>query len=380
MINIKNQDQCCGCSACVQKCPKQCITLVEDREGFLYPNIDNDNCVDCGCCNNVCPINSKEDSRRPLQTYAAINPEESVRRNSSSGGLFYSLAEYVLLHNGVVFGARFDEKWNVVHDYAEDIEGTKCFMGSKYVQSNISYTYSKAKEFLETGRLVLFSGSPCQVGGLRSFLMKEYYNLICVDFICHGAPSPGVWKKYIKEISTPNKLSHVTFRDKIVGWNQYSLTLKDYDNKIIYTRPFREDPYMQLFLQNITLRPSCYDCKFRHGKSGSDITLADFWHIDRLFPDMYDDKGASMLLVNTKKGESILRQLFCNLREAPFDSIENYNKAWSESYSSHTCRNYFFDNYNKKSIIYLYKKIFHPELLLKNRIKHIIHEILKFWI
>lgn len=378
MLDLLDNKYCCGCSACQQICPKQCIKMIYDDEGFLYPFINKDTCVNCGICNKVCPLNDlKRPSREPIETYAAINPIDSVRLDSSSGGIFIMLAEYVIKHNGIVFGARFDERWNVIHDFAEDINQVKHFVGSKYLQCDMSNSFSKAKEFLDSERIVLFSGTPCQIGGLKSFLKKEYSNLISIDFICHGTPSPGVWQKYVKRFNNTSKISKISFRDKTIGWNHFSLTLKDGDNKIIYTSPFQEDPYMQLFLQNVILRPSCYDCKFRQGRSGSDITLADFWHIDEVIPNMYDDKGASLVLVNSTLGQNILDQVSCNLCNAPFDSIRKFNNAWYDSYPIHPYRTYFFDHYKKRSIPYLYKRTLHPELLLRNKIKNKIRTLVR---
>ena len=199
MIEIKDKKDCCGCSACVQRCPKQCITLKEDNEGFLYPIVDKKTCIDCGLCEKVCPILHQGEPQKPLKVYAAKNLNEEIRRQSSSGGIFTLLAEQVIQEGGVVFGARFDENWEVKHDYTETIEGLAVFRGSKYVQSRIEDNYKKAEEFLKQGRKVLFSGTPCQIAGLKRFLRKEYEELLTVDFVCHGVPSPGVWRKYLKE-------------------------------------------------------------------------------------------------------------------------------------------------------------------------------------
>ena len=199
MINIEDKKQCCGCSACVQRCPKQCIVMKEDEEGFLYPVADKDVCIDCNLCEQVCPVLRQREEREPLDVYAAFNKNEEVRMQSSSGGVFTALAESIIKEGGVVFGARFNEDWEVVHDYVETVEGLSAFRGSKYVQSRIGCTFSQAEQFLKQGRKVLFSGTPCQIAGLKLFLRKEYENLLSVDFICHGVPSPGVWRQYLNE-------------------------------------------------------------------------------------------------------------------------------------------------------------------------------------
>ena len=199
MITITDKSQCCGCSACAQRCPKQCISMQMDNEGFLYPQVDSSKCVDCHLCEKVCPVINQYEARTPLNVYAAKNSDGEVRNQSSSGGIFHILAERTIRNGGVVFGARFDKNWQVVIDYAEDMEGVEAFMGSKYVQSRIEHAYIDVKRFLAEGRDVLFSGTPCQVAGLRKFLCKHYENLLTVDFICHGTPSPKVWRIYLNE-------------------------------------------------------------------------------------------------------------------------------------------------------------------------------------
>ena len=199
MIKILDKKDCCGCNACVQKCPKHCITMKEDKEGFLYPNVDENVCIDCHICEKVCPVLNQNMERMPLNVYVGKNPNEEIRIKSSSGGLFTMLAEQVIDDIGVVFGATFNEKWTVVHDYVETKEGLAKFRGSKYVQSNIGNSFKKAMDFLNEGRKVLFSGTPCQIAGLKNYLRKDYDNLITVDFICHGVPSPGVFRTYLQE-------------------------------------------------------------------------------------------------------------------------------------------------------------------------------------
>lgn len=201
MIEIKEKKDCCGCWACVQRCPKHCITMKEDSEGFLYPEVDQSSCIDCGLCEKVCPVINREEARRPLESLAAINPDEKVRMASSSGGVFTLLATQVLAEGGVVFGARFNDRWEVVHDVAEDAESLAALRESKYVQSRIGDSFARAERYLKSGRKVLFTGTPCQIAGLRRFLRKEYDGLLAVDFICHGVPSPGVFRQYLKEVT-----------------------------------------------------------------------------------------------------------------------------------------------------------------------------------
>ena len=246
MINIIDKKNCCGCNACVQHCPKSCITMQEDGEGFLYPIVDQEVCIDCGLCQKVCPVLNQGEERKPLQVYAANNPNEEVRMQSSSGGVFTLLAETIIQEGGVVFGVRFNDDWEVIHDYTETKEGLAAFRGSKYVQSRIGESYCQVERFLKKGRKVLFTGTPCQIAGLNLFLRKEYDNLLTVDFICHGVPSPGVWKSYLEELialkgnqknsvlshSKPiilysiRDISRIEFRNKRLGWKKYSFALR----------------------------------------------------------------------------------------------------------------------------------------------------------
>lgn len=242
MINIKEPKDCCGCNACAQRCPKHCIILTEDHEGFLYPKVNTELCIECGLCEKVCPVINQKPKKGPLEVYAAINPDEQIRKESSSGGIFTLLAEKIIQENGVVFGARFDENWEVRHDYTETIEGLAVFRSSKYVQSRIEDNYLKAEKFLKEKRKVLFSGTPCQIAGLKKFLRKEYDNLLTVDFICHGVPSTKVWRMYLDETcrnlikrgSSSNFIDEgrrsyieaINFRHKILGWKRFSFFLK----------------------------------------------------------------------------------------------------------------------------------------------------------
>lgn len=231
MTQVERQ-ACCGCGACVQKCPVGCIMMREDREGFLYPEVDKESCVGCKVCEEVCPSVHPKEPRMPLRVYAAKNEDEAVRLQSSSGGIFTALAGKIIDNHGVVFGARFNEEWEVVHGYVETKEGLSVLRGSKYVQSRIGESYKQAEEFLKTGRFVLFSGTPCQIAGLKLFLKKEYANLFTVDFICHGVPSPKVWRKYLCKF-TDNQctmqmgggISDIQFRDKTYGWKKFSLSI-----------------------------------------------------------------------------------------------------------------------------------------------------------
>lgn len=306
MISITYPKECCGCGACAQICPKQCISLKEDKEGFLYPTVDNSSCIDCGLCERVCPVINQNKPKKPIVTLAAVNSDESVRHASSSGGIFTLLAERTIDNGGVVFGAAFDENWDVKHICIDSKSELPKLRGSKYVQSIIGNCYKHAKTHLDTGQEVLFSGTPCQIAGLKRFLRKDYHNLKTMDIVCHGTPSPLVWRKYLDEVSSMYNIAQITdiqFRDKTEGWKNYSLLIK-YKDKEGAEKTFREtlneNIFMRCFLSNLSLRPSCYACPARNGKSGSDITLADLWGAENICPELYDDNGVSLVLLRNK--------------------------------------------------------------------------------
>ena len=237
--------------------------MVADNEGFLYPQVDMDTCIDCALCEKVCNELQPYEKREPLKVLAAINKNEEIRLKSSSGGIFYILAEKIIKEDGVVFGARFDENWQVVIDYAEDMKEVEAFMGSKYVQARMENAYKDVKRFLTDSRMVLFSGTPCQVAGLHKYLRKPYDNLLTVDFICHGTPSPKVWGMYLDEVVKEVKsISSVEFRNKDKGWKDFSFNLRfnEGDKTASMLSPYKQNHYMKAFLREIILRPSCYDC------------------------------------------------------------------------------------------------------------------------
>lgn len=305
MINT-NKD-CCGCSACVQRCPRECISLRGDKEGFLYPVINENTCIDCGLCEKVCPIVNINEPRHPIKVYAAKHNNEEMRMKSSSGGIFSLLAEQIIDEGGVVFGARFDEHWEVIHDYTETKEGLTAFRGSKYVQSRLGLTFQQAESFLKKGRKVMFVGTPCQIAGLKLFLGKNYGNLQTVDIVCHGVPSPLIWRIYLdeinKNIANQSSIKDISFRDKLKGWKKFSLSFtfamndeEGLESSNYISNIHHENPYMRAFLSNLNLRPSCYNCKLRSGRSMSDVTIGDFWNVQKLNSNYDDDLGVSLIM------------------------------------------------------------------------------------
>lgn len=348
MIDINKKEDCCGCHGCKSICPKGCIRMKNDEEGFWYPKIDKSICIDCNLCEKVCPMDkNKIGEKKDIIAYACKNKDNEIRINSSSGGVFSLLCEMVISNGGVVFGAAYNEKLEVCHSYSESIDGCIKFRGSKYVQSRIGDMYIKVKEFLQAGRIVLFSGTPCQVSGLECYLMKKYRNLILVDIACHGVPSPLVFKKYINQIENDrrNKVTDIQFRDKSTGWKSYSLNISLKEERI-FEKGY-DNVYMKGFLGDLYLRPSCYECEFKKPITSADITLADYWGVQHIHDEFDDDKGVSLILANTDVGKEVLKTLKDKLE------IINTNLEFALKYNPSIINH---AKYNKK------RKVFFSEI------------------
>ena len=320
MIELKRKEDCCGCTACEQICSKQAITMKHDWKGFAYPNIDKQKCSNCGICKNTCPILNNREERVPNHIYALKNKNLQTRLNSSSGGVFSILAINTINNGGVVFGVTFDNNWRVIHSSIDNLSQIHTLQGSKYVQSDLKNTFHQVKVFLEKNIPVLFSGTPCQVAGLLNFLKRKYSNLTTVDFVCHGVPSPFIWKDYLEETlsslkttskrkarENPTTIKNISFRGKSHGWKNFHIVINITDKKAndasstLVDEYVWENDYMRSFLNDYISRPSCHECHFRNGKSGADYTLADYWCIDELYPDFFDDNGVSLLLSYTEE-------------------------------------------------------------------------------
>lgn len=385
MIRILEKKDCCGCSACQQICPKTCIKMEPDEEGFLYPSVDEKICIDCGLCERVCPVINPEEERIPVRTLAAKNKNKVIRFKSSSGGVFSALAIKILGEDGVVFGARFDEEWNVVHDYIESVDDLHLFQGSKYVQSKIGNTYSRAEEFLNEGRKVLFSGTPCQIAGLKRFLRKKYLNLLTVDVICHGVPSPLIWRDYlsyiisqkkIKGISSLADIESISFRSKITGWKKYSIQINS-KNGDEFSENFERNLYMQGFLRNIYLRPSCYACPAKKGKCGSDISLGDYWGVENFHSTFADDMGVGTILIYN---DEIIENILSNVDavDSEYINVLTSNSCIESSVRESRYTDLFWREYNRWGICALRKIIQKSKLTLVGKCVNKFSEILQF--
>lgn len=379
---IKLNRDCMGCHGCMNICPKKCISMESDKEGFFYPEVDYDLCINCNQCINACPIINKTIVDIGPLVYACINKNEEVRLDSSSGGVFTLVAEYVIDKGGIVFGASFNDKFELEHNYVKTKEELSKLRGSKYLQSKIGNSYNQAKYFLDSGIQVLFTGTPCQIAGLKSFLgKKNYNNLMTIDIICHGVPSPEVWRKYVefREIEADSQTQGISFRQKNEGWKRYSVSFL-FKNNTEYRRTLSEDLYMRAFLKDVCLRPSCYDCEFKTLNRQSDITLADFWGIENVLPEMDDDKGTSLIFINSKTGREIFYSISNEMKfkEVDINEAIKYNPSAIKSVLENPNRDKFFSDLWKLEFDKLVKKYCTDKLIIrvKNKAKVILRGIL----
>lgn len=313
MPRLAEADLCVGCSVCASICPNRCIEMEKDSDGFKYPVLMHlANCVECGMCESVCPVlseNIKANNEIPL-AYAAFSQNEALRMESSSGGIFTELAKQILAENGIVFGAAYNEKFEVKHCGIEKESDLWKLRGAKYAQSDLGNSFSEILARLKNGQRVLFSGTPCQVAGLKAFVKKDYDNLFCVDFVCHGVPSPMAWKAYVEyraEQDAAGKLpERINLRDKNTGWSNYHYSnVFEYENGKRHSIASSDSLFMKLFVGDYISRSSCEYCKFKGYSRVSDITLGDFWGIWDVDPEMDDNKGTSVVLLQSEKAKKI---------------------------------------------------------------------------
>lgn len=323
MPKLADKSQCTGCTACVSICTKKCIQMKKDTAGFYFPElIEPSACITCGTCEQICPVlaNKKaEQNHLSTSAYAAFSNNNTLRLESSSGGIFSELAVVILKQGGVIYGASYDDEGVVRHIGIEDQKELGKLRGAKYSQSILGDTFLTLKKQLDSGKIVLFSGTPCQAAGLKSFLKRDYENLVCIDFVCHGVPSPMVWEKYVKyRLRTDHSDTfpqHINLRNKESGWSNYAYSAAfTYSDKKRYFCKNGDDPFMQLFVKDYILRESCSSCQFKGYNRVSDITLGDFWGIWNIDPKMDDNKGTSLILTHTAKGEKMMNAVSGNIK------------------------------------------------------------------
>lgn len=348
--NITGKEKCSGCSACASVCPKNAINIEPDEEGFLFPVIDEKKCVRCKICRQVCPNNKSYNYEYDdLQAYACKNLSDNERLKSSSGGVFSLLAKSILEENGCVFGAIFENN-DIRHIKIENKDDLEKLRGSKYVESTIGDSYVTAKQELDNGRKVLFSGTSCQIEGLKSFLGKEYGNLICVSVVCHGVPSKKVFSRYLRglEMKHNDKILKINFRNKDGGWKNYQIEYI-FRNKSI-KKNTRKDKYMIGFLKNYYLRQSCYDCDYRlYEKNTADVILGDFWGIEKEYESFDDDKGVSAIIINSEKGAELFSKIENKTisKKVSVEQIARHNPCLTESVALNESRFEFFNLFDR---------------------------------
>lgn len=387
------RELCCGCRSCEQVCLKKCISMKVDLEGFLYPYIDRNNCNYCGQCQLACPIQdgaySNSMALEHPDTYSLVHRDSEIREKSSSGGAFSAIVDAFCEKNCIIFGAGFDENLVVRHSYVTEIEELTKFRKSKYVQSDMGNCYREAQEFLNQGKEVLFSGTPCQIAGLKSFLNKDYDKLLCIDISCHGVPSPKlfeIYKNYL-EIRYKSSMIAMDFREKGYHGSAISQITSVFANKKRYQSILFDDPYGIAFYKNLSLRPVCYECPFSGKKRVSDITIADFWGYEVLKPHLNDNKGISLVLVNTLKGQQVFEVVkgFADTESANLHEVLKFNHPLTFPAELNNNRDQFYHDLDKLSFDQIVKKYLKGRnplrrllsKLLNNEQKHKIKRLLK---
>ena len=373
MIEIKDKSQCTGCTACANVCTHRFITMCFDDEGHSYPLVDTANCVNCGLCEKVCPMLHQDELPKDydldqLSVYAVYNKDEVIRNSSTSGGIFTLLADYVIDKGGIVYAARFDEYYHIYHTSVECKEELQAFRGSKYAQSDLSDVFSQIKLQLRNERYVLFVGTPCQVAGLKSFLIKEYDKLYTCDFICMCISSPKIWEEYLSEYWDKNNIKRIVFKDKRIGWHSWRMLIEDDKGEHFYRGI--ENPFFCSYLQHITNRPSCFSCPFRHIRRVSDITIADCWGIDKVNKEFDDDKGCTTMILQSQKGVEVFNSIKEKLVISSYNigSVIQYNPYIVKPIEKAPECDIFYQTYRVLGIRAAFeeiKRLNHPSLIKK---------------
>lgn len=352
--------QCCSCRACEQVCPKQCITMVQ-KNGFLYPVVDEEKCVKCGLCIQVCQFSGQgiEMKRKALNVFAGWNKKKEQIEQSTSGGIFPVLAEYVIEQGGYVFGAAFNEQLVVNMHMINDKKDISMVQGSKYVRSDTNTTYRQVKNLLEKEEKVLYSGTPCQIAGLKSYLRKDYEKLICVDLICHGVPTELLFEKYKEYIERTNnlKITSFRFRSKKAGVMSSEYCIKLSNGKEI-REALNKNPYSLTYNSLIAHMPSCNSCPYTSLQRVSDITIGDFWGIEKIDPMAVNPRGTSLIFVNSRKGQNIIEEVKQELElfQEKGEDAQRFNPPLRHSTKKHPMSEKFIKELAEKPFEKVYKK------------------------
>lgn len=375
MIIYSDKKDCSGCNACFHICPKNAIEMIEDKKGFKYPEVDDEKCIECNRCVKVCPLKKDLEKVNQIGVYAIKNKNEDIRAKSSSGGFFNELCEYVIERDGYVFGAAYDENFDVYHMGTNSLKESQKFKGSKYVKSDTNDTYVQVKELLKKDKLVLYSGTPCQIHGLKSYLGKTNQDkLITCDNVCHGTPSPKIFKEYKNELEQKynSKIKDFTFRYKVNNTTQNIYAL--FKNNETYISNSSIDKYYKLFLDNINLRECCFDCHYSNTDRIADFSMADFWGIEKSIDKFDDGKGVSLVLVNNVKAKDIFNLINDNLIviESNINDALQTNLVHPSIPSKNKDR--FWNSYIKRGYSYSVNK--YTKLPIKTRLKRLLKIVL----
>lgn len=356
----KFNKKCTGCSACYSICPVNAIKMIKNKEGFLFPFVDSNKCIKCGKCVSVCQINDIKKNIYPQRIYSAYSKIDKIRQIGSSGGIIPLLSQKFLFNNGIIYGAIFDKKSKLVlHKSSNDVEVDKLYK-SKYVQSILNDTFKNVKNDLKNNKKVLFCGTPCQISGIKKFLKNDFDNLYTIDFFCHGVPSPEIFKKYIDEEEKKHnkKINNIVFRDKIKGWKNNHISIIFEDGNIV-SKENSKNTFYYFFIKNYSLRKSCYNCE-KYNSHISDLTVADYWKTNNI-----DDKGVSLILINTDKGKELINSIENQLN---LQDIDNFDyKIYKHNYKI-SKRNKFYKIYLKKGINYTFNQFYKKEKFKNDKI------------
>lgn len=357
MLILDKKEECCGCTACVNICPVGCISMQPDEEGFLYPNIDKEKCIECQKCETVCPIKNKKNNTKEVEAICARAKDLKIVKDSTSGGFFTPIAQDVLDNNGIVVGAICNDDNKIEHIIvnSNNKEDLSKLRGSKYVQSDLKDLFAIVRSELKIGTKVCFTGTPCQVSGLLNYLEKEYENLITIDMICKGVPSPKLWKKYVEyqEKKYNSKIKQVSFRKKTYGYHSGTMELA-FENGKKYRGSGRVDYHLKSFYKDICSRPSCYDCSFKSDKHPSDYTIFESWHASTVVPGLKDDDlGYTSVFINSARGRNLFSEIKDKYEWYPIDkeqAIELDGIMVRNNSKPHSKRNEFYKDLDKESL------------------------------